>query len=84
MEAMSKMDSSMYDEFSSRESQESASTLTEENQPSGFPSSNDEPVKSKSGSIMREVDELNEEQIMAKIQEFCNTQPLKSIYSIEV
>ena len=53
----------------------------------------EEPEKTKTGSIMREdVDVftldrttmLNEKQILAKIQESCNTQPLKSIYSIKV
>ena len=125
--------SSINDELSSRESQESTSTLTEENQPSELstipydesaekekrkstivvnPSSRPEPPPKlpkppsqkkrgvkfaeqlvRSGSIMREDDEvitldrttmLNEKQIVAKIKESCNTQPLKSIYSIKV
>ena len=49
----------------------------------------------KSNSILREEEEehvitldrttmLNEKQILVKIQESCNTQPLKSIYSIKV
>ena len=49
----------------------------------------------KSDSILREEDEehvitldrttmLNEKQILVKIQESCNTQPLRSIYSIKV
>ena len=119
------------DEFSSINSDDSTSTLTEENLPPRPPtpipseetmtksnrkssivvnaSSRPEPpkllkkgvkfaeepekVKQKSGSIMREDEEvitldrttmLNEKQILVKIQESCNTQPLKSIYSIKV
>ena len=53
----------------------------------------EEPEKTKIGSIMREDGEvitldrttmLNEKQILDKIQESCNTEPLKSIYSIKV
>ena len=50
-------------------------------------------VRKKSGSIIREDEEvitldrttmLTEKQILVMIQESCNTQPLKSIYSIKV
>ena len=118
-----------HDEFSSIKSDESTSTLTEENQPPQSPtpseetmtkanrkssitvnaSSRGEPpkllkkgvkfseepemVRKKSGSIIREDEEvitldrttmLTEKQILVMIQESCNTQPLKSIYSIKV
>ena len=53
----------------------------------------EEPERTK--TIMREVEDekpvtldrttmLNEKQILSKIQESCNTQPLRTIYSIKV